>query len=209
MGQDVVMTLAGGRTYGGLSPEQRSQDRRSRLVEAARTLIAETGVAPLTVDVVAQRANLSKRYFYSEFATKDDLLDACAEDLFSRLYAQMEEVVNTVPLAERVERTVRAVVHTLASDPSDARLYMECPGFPRLRERQQRAVRDFSEHMAARAIAFTGRPKPAVDRVLATRALVAGTTDLIVGWLHGDIDTDEDRIVATLTATALGAAATL
>lgn len=206
MGQDVVMT---GRTYGGLSPEQRSQDRRARLVEAARALIAEAGVAPLTVDVVAQRAALSKRYFYTEFATKDDLLDACAEDLFGRLYAQMEDVVNTAPLAERVMRTVRAVVHTLASDPADARLYMECPGFPRLRESQQRAVRDFSERMAAHAIAFTGRPKPNVDRVLATRALVAGTTDLIIGWLHGDIDTDEDSLVATLTATALGAAATL
>ncbi len=198
-----------GRTYGGLSPEQRAQDRRARLVDAARALIAETGVAPLTVDLVTQRANLSKRYFYTEFATKDDLLDVCAEDLFGRLYAQMEEVVNTAPLAERVERTVREVVHALASDPADARLYMECPGFPRLRERQQRAVRDFSEHMAVHAIAFTGHPKPTIDRVLAIRALVAGTTDLIIGWLHGDIDTDEDSIVATLTATALGAAATL
>ncbi len=206
MGQDVVMT---GRIYGGLSPEQRSQDRRARLVEAARALIAESGVAPLTVDVVAQRANLSKRYFYTEFATKDDLLDACAEELFGRLYAQMEEVLATTPLAERVTRTVRVVVHTLASDPADARLYMECPAYPRLRERQQRAVREFSEYMAANAIAFSGEPRPGVDRVLATRALVAGTTELIIGWLHGDIDTDEDSIVETLTATARGAAATL
>ncbi|PJE25524.1 MAG: hypothetical protein CK431_00165 [Mycobacterium sp.] len=206
MGQDVVMT---GRIYGGLSPEQRSQDRRARLVEAARALIAESGVAPLTVDVVAQRANLSKRYFYTEFATKDDLLDACAEELFGRLYAQMEEVLATTPLAERVTRTVRVVVHTLASDPADARLYMECPAYPRLRERQQRAVREFSEYMAAHAIAFSGEPRPGVDRVLATRALVAGTTELIIGWLHGDIDTDEDSIVETLAVTARGAAAAL
>jgi AcrR family transcriptional regulator len=202
------MTVAG-RTYGGLSPEQRSQDRRARLLDAARALIADGGVAPLTVDLVCQRASLSKRYFYTEFATKDDLLDACAEDLFSRLWAKMEEVLTTVPLADRVEGTLRAIVHTLASDPADARLYMECPGFPRLRERQQRAVREFSERMAADAMAFSGRPKPSIDRVLATRALVAGTTDLIIGWLHGDIDTDEHSLIATVTATALGAAATL
>jgi AcrR family transcriptional regulator len=159
--------------------------------------------------LVCQRASLSKRYFYTEFATKDDLLDACAEDLFSRLWAKMEEVLTTVPLADRVEGTLRAIVHTLASDPADARLYMECPGFPRLRERQQRAVREFSERMAADAMAFSGRPKPSIDRVLATRALVAGTTDLIIGWLHGDIDTDEHSLIATVTATALGAAATL
>ena len=86
---------------------------------------------------------------------------------------------------------------------------MECPGFPRLRERQQRAVREFSEHIAAHAMLFTGRAKPSVDRVLATRALVAGTTDLIIGWLHGDIDTNEDSLIATLTATATGASTTL
>ncbi|WP_197283517.1 TetR/AcrR family transcriptional regulator [Mycobacterium sp. Marseille-P9652] len=196
----------GGRVYGGLSAEQRSEERRVRLLQAARALIADAGVAPLTVDVVCQRANLSKRYFYREFAGKDELLDACADDLFGRLSAQMERVMTTAPLAARVEGTLRAVLHTLASDPADARLYMECPGFPRLRERQQRAVRDFSERMAVDAMPFTGRPAQAVDRVLATRALVAGTTDLIIGWLHGDIDTDEDSLVATLTAAARGAA---
>ncbi len=118
----------------------------------------------------------------------------------------MEDVLTTAPLADRVEGALRAVVHTLASDPADARLYMECPGFPRLRERQQRAVRDFTEQMVAQAIPFIGRPKPSIDRVLATRALVAGTTALIIGWLHGDIDTDEDSLIATLTAAARGAA---
>ncbi|HYB82474.1 MAG TPA: TetR/AcrR family transcriptional regulator [Mycobacterium sp.] len=198
------MTVAG-RTYGGLSPEQRSRDRRNRLLDAARALIADGGVAQLTVDVVCQRANVGKRYFYTEFATKDDLLDACADDLFDRLWAKMEEVLTTAERADRIEGTLRAVVHTLASDPADARLYMECPGFPRLRDRQQRAVREFSERMAAHAMPFTGPPKASVDRVLAARALVAGATDLIIAWLHGDIDTDEDELIATLTATALGA----
>jgi AcrR family transcriptional regulator len=202
------MTLRG-RTYGGLSPEQRSQDRRERLLAAARALIAEGGVAQLTVDVVCQRAGLSKRYFYTEFASKDDLLDACAEDLFTRLWSGIEEVLATVALADRINGALRSVIHTLASDPADARLYMESPGFPRLRERQQRAVREFSEQMAARGVAFSGRPKPSIDRILATRALVAGTTELIIAWLHDDIDIDEDSLIATLTATALGATATV
>lgn len=196
----------GGRTYGGLTAEERSRERRARLLAGARELIADGGVSPLTVDLVCQRAGLSKRYFYNEFTGKDDLLDACVEDLFGRLWAEMESVLTTAPLADRVEGTLRAVVRALASDPADARLYMECPGFPRLRERQQRAVREFSERIAAHAMPFTGRPKASVDRVLATRALVAGTTDLIIGWLHGDIDTDEDSLIATLTAAARGTA---
>ena len=195
-----------GRTYGGLSSQQRSQERRVRLLDATRELIAEVGIAPLTVDLVCQRAKLSKRYFYTEFATKDDLLDACAEELYTRLKASMEVVLTTAPLPERANGVLRTVVHTLVASAADARLYMESPGFPRLRELQQREIGEFTERIAAEAMPFTGPPKPSVDRLLATRALVTAATELVIAWLHGDIETDEDTLVATLTATTLGAA---
>lgn len=205
MGQDVIVS-GRGRIYGGLSSQQRSQERRERLLDAARELIGEAGVAPLTVDLVCQRAKLSKRYFYTEFATKDDLLDACAAELYSRLKAAMEVVLTSSPLPERARGVLSTVVHTLVASAADARLYMESPGFPRLRELQQREIGDFTERVAAEAMPFIGPPKPSVDRHLATRAVVTAATELIIAWLHGDIDTDEDTLIATLTATTLGAA---
>ncbi|GAY17554.1 TetR/AcrR family transcriptional regulator [Mycobacterium sp. shizuoka-1] len=195
-----------GRTYGGLSSEQRSRERRERLLDATRELIAEDGLAPLTVDQVCQRAKLSKRYFYTEFTTKEDLLDACAEDLYSRLKAAMEHVLTTTPLADRAHGVLRIVVRTLVASAADARLYMESPGFPRLRQLRQREIGEFTERIAAEAMPFTGSPRPAVDRLLATRGMVIAATELISAWLHGDIDTDERTLVATLTAITLGAA---
>lgn len=195
-----------GRTYGGLSSQQRSQERRERLLDAARELIAEVGVAPLTVDLVCQRAKLSKRYFYAEFATKDDLLDTCAEDLYTRLKAGMEDMLTGLDLPDRAHGVLRTVVHTLVVSAADSRLYMESPGFPRLRELQQREIGAFTERIAAEAMPFTGGPKPSVDRQLATRAMVTAATEVVIAWLHGDIDTDEDTLVATLTAITLGAA---
>ncbi len=195
-----------GRTYGGLSSQERSQERRARLLDAARALIGEVGVAPLTVDLVCQRAKLSKRYFYDEFTTKDDLLDACAEELYGRLKAAMEVVLTTTPLAERAHGVLRTVVRNLVASAADARLYMESPGFPRLRALQQREVGAFTERIATDAMPFTGPPKSSVDRRLATRAVVTAATEVIIAWLHGDIDTDEETLVATLTATTLGAA---
>ena len=195
-----------GRTYGGLSSQERSRERRARLLDAARALIGEVGVAPLTVDLVCQRAKLSKRYFYDEFTTKDDLLDACAEELYGRLKAAMEVVLTTTPLPERAPGVLRTVVRSLVASAADARLYMESPGFPRLRELQQREVGAFTERIAADAMPFTGPPKSSVDRKLATRAVVTAATEVIIAWLHGDIDTDEETLVATLTATTLGAA---
>jgi len=205
MCQDVCVTT-NGRTYGGRSAEQRSRERRERFVEAARELITEEGIAPLTVDMLCQRANISKRYFYDEFISKEDVFDVCADDLYSRLLAGMQTALAEVPRPHRVNAALQFTIHALASNPADARLYMESPGFPRLLERQRRAVEEFSIHLTKEAMPFSGRAKKSINRQLGTWALAAGTADLIVAWLRGDIDTDEKTLIATLTATTLGAA---
>ena len=98
----------------------------------------------------------------------------------------------------------------MASNPADARLYLWNPrdsrGFPRLLERQRRAAEELSNHITKEAIPSTDRAKKAINRQLGTRALVAGAADLIIAWLHGDVDTDEESLIATLTAATLGAA---
>jgi AcrR family transcriptional regulator len=203
--QDVFVTTSG-RTYGGRSAEQPSRERRERFVKAVRELITEEGLAPLTVDMICQRANVSKPYFYDEFSSKEDVFDVCADDLYSRLWTGMQTALAEVPRPHRVRAALQSIIHALASNPADARLYMESPGFPRLLERQRRAVEEFSNHITKEAMPFAGRAKKSINRQLGTRALVAGAADLIIAWLHGDIDTNEESLIATLTAATLGAA---
>ena len=205
MSQDTSAAAAG-RTYGGMSAEERARSRRQRLIEAAGAVIAEHGVAALTAEQVCQTAGLTKRYFYAEFSGKDDLLDVCAEQLFSRLWTAMDGALAAASEAERVRATAQAVVYTLASDQASARLYVECAAFPQLRGRQQRAIREFSARLAADAMPFTGHPPTGIRRDLAARIVTAGTTDLIVDWLQGNVETDEETIIATIAAAALGAA---
>ncbi len=139
-------------------------------------------------------------------STKDDLLDACAEDLYSRLKAAMEVVLTTVPKPERAHGVLRMVVQTLVPARPNARLHMESPGFPRLRQLQQREISAFTERIAAEQCRSRDRRSRRWTRLLATRTMVTAATELIAAWLHGDIDTDEHTLVATLTATTLGAA---
>jgi AcrR family transcriptional regulator len=208
MSQDGDMT-ASGRTYGGISAAEREESRRASLIEAARRIIAEHGIAAVTAEQVCQLAGLTKRYFYQSFASRDALLDSCAELLFTHLRMTMEAALEAPTRQERVDRVARAVVHALASDPAWARLYRECPAFPNLRKRQQRAVDEFTDRMARDAIPFVGRTSPDAQRTLATRVVVAGATDLIISWLNGDVEADEQTIVAAIAATARGVAATL
>src|ERR1700757_2897224 len=208
MSQDGDMT-ASARTYGGISAAERAESRRASLIEAARRIIAEHGIAAVTAEQVCQLAGLTKRYFYHSFATRDALLDSCAELLFTHLRITMEAALEAPTYQERVDRVARAVVHALASDPAWARLYRECPAFPNLRKRQQRAVHEFTDRLAHDVMPFVGRTSPDGRRTLATRLVVAGATDLIISWLNGEIEADEQTIVATIAATARGVAATL
>ena len=140
MSQDT--SADAGRIYGGMSAEARARSRRQRLIEAAQTVIAEHGVAALTVEQVCQTAELTKRYFYADFSGKDDLLDVCAEQLFSRLWDAMDGALAAASGAKRARAAIQAIVHTLASEQASARLYSECAAFPRLRDRQQQCARD-------------------------------------------------------------------
>ena len=60
-GQDVVMTVEG-RTYGGLSSRQRSQERRERLLDAARELIADAHETKIPVNELVDKA---QEHFFS------------------------------------------------------------------------------------------------------------------------------------------------
>ncbi len=65
-----------GRTYRGADPQQRQQERRIRLLDAAVEVFGTTGYRTATVEKVCSEAGLTKRYFYESFTNSEDLLMA-------------------------------------------------------------------------------------------------------------------------------------
>lgn len=66
---------------------------KEQLLEAAVTLIGETGVHGFTLREVARRAGVSHNAPYRHFRDKDDLLQAVAAQGFDRLTAAMTEAM--------------------------------------------------------------------------------------------------------------------
>jgi AcrR family transcriptional regulator len=67
--------------------EQRSsatKETRSRILEAARALLSRAGSAPLTIDAVAERADVARMTIYHQFGSKPGLIAALSDDLASR-----------------------------------------------------------------------------------------------------------------------------
>lgn len=70
------------------------QDTRARLLEAAFHIIAESGVAAASIRGVCERAGFSQGAFYSNFASKDELLLVLMERYMAEIATVLDGVVD-------------------------------------------------------------------------------------------------------------------
>jgi len=71
---------------------------RDRIFEAAKAVVAEEGLAGLTIRKVAQRAGMSAMALYRHFADKDALLNALMDDGF----AAWEGIVRSIQVEDPI-----------------------------------------------------------------------------------------------------------
>lgn len=115
-----------GRTYGGVSPEQRRLDRRARLLEAGLALYGSQGFAATSIDAVCGEAGLTKRYFYESFRSADDLLVAVYLDATARVQGRVAEAVLAAgdDLAGAVSAGIAAYFHEIDQDRRTANVIL-------------------------------------------------------------------------------------
>lgn len=188
-----------------MSVEDRQADRRTRLLDSCLNVVGAEGVAGTTVDRVCGDAKLTKRYFYESFADLDALLVAAADDLFTDGLTRMQAAVVAHAGEDATHTVVLILIDFLSEDPRRSRLYAECPGNAVLRARREQAVATFTAFVATEVLPAPAPPVSPEARLLSTRLLVAGTTDLVTSWLGGEITATRDEIVAAIER--LGASA--
>src|SRR4051812_31592001 len=91
--------------------EQKKQQTRAALVDAAAHLFAEQGYDKTTVADIAAAANVSTRTFFAYFPAKEDVLFAGTDQ---RLQA-LAEAFDTVRAASPLQAVHRILEHVLAA----------------------------------------------------------------------------------------------
>jgi AcrR family transcriptional regulator len=81
------------RTTQRLSREEKKAQTRNKLLDAAATVFARKGFAGASLDDVAEEAGLTKGAVYSNFASKDDLIEALLDE---RLDAPQLNIASSV-----------------------------------------------------------------------------------------------------------------
>jgi AcrR family transcriptional regulator len=191
------------RRYRGITAEERSAERRERLMDAGLEVFGTQGYAASSVRAVTQEAGLNPRYFYESFTSREDLL----YEVYLRIVTDIAtEAIKGVAEATTIEDQARAGLRAgwllLTSDPRKARIVaLEVVGVSDRLEQLRRQTRHALADMTVRnalSIASEG-VKLRLDPVLTARALIGGVVELLSDWIHGDVTATPDEVVEHLT----------
>lgn len=135
-----------GRQYGGRAVVERKAERRQRFLEAATRIFAERGYTDCSLADVCAAAGLSKRQFYEEFHTREDVLvaayDRIQDEAAGAVLARMRELDPRFDLTTAMTAVVTAYLESIGSDPYRAKLaFIEVVGVSDQMERHRRERR--------------------------------------------------------------------
>lgn len=113
-----------GRRYGGIDPQERQRQRRTKLIDAGLAVFGEQGYHHSTVRDVCKQAQLTSRYFYENFDSMEALFKA-VYTMVSRELMQttIMALASCQPDPEKLaEASLRNFLEFIRQDPHRARV---------------------------------------------------------------------------------------
>ncbi len=114
------------RKYGGASAEERKQQRRERLLDAAYEVFGRQGYKQTTLRMICAQARMTDRYFYEHFESLDEIFVAVRQSITAEL---VEMITATLLMPEpdpilKIRRPLAAFFEFMKSDPRRARIIL-------------------------------------------------------------------------------------
>ncbi|MEV6770167.1 TetR/AcrR family transcriptional regulator [Nocardia sp. NPDC051030] len=205
----TVTTIAG-RQYGGRAVTERKAERRQRFLDAAIRIFGERGYANCSLADVCAAASLSKRQFYEEFETREDILVAAYDQIQDEATAALATALSDVgpnPNAkDTVTRVLSSFLVSIGSDPYRAKLaFVEVVGVSERMEQHRRARRHrWTDVLLMSVEPLAGAGAHArVNPELAISALIGAVNGLAHEWLLSDPRPPVSDLVELLVPMAL------
>lgn len=184
------------RDYGGVSADDRRAERRRKLLEAGRRAWGESGIGDVTVRGVCSASGLTPRYFYEQFANRDALLIAVADEVRDQLFAALVEAsfAESGDLAAKLRAALKAFFDVIADDPHVHRImntdWTAAAGLAQRRSAALDMVADLVLQYAPPLLDLES-PNP-VDLRRGAMFAVGGVNQVVVAWLRDPTDSTSE-----------------
>ncbi len=198
----------GGRRYRGVSREDRREERRLKLIQAAIAIFGSKGYHTSTVRSICQEAGVTERYFYESFENSEDLLCAAYDLLTERMRTAIMMAVASVPLEpELMAKTALSTLYqAIQEDPPAARLqFIEILGVsPRVDERYRASVESFAGlfTLLATRLHSTEQARQDYQAEWLATGLVGAAVTIAHRWILEDFKTPREVVVNNAYAIA-------
>ncbi|MGH2905602.1 MAG: TetR/AcrR family transcriptional regulator [Solirubrobacterales bacterium] len=198
----VELSARRGRTYGGLTAEQRTAARRERLIDAGIEVFGTDGYRAATIRGVIRASGLGERYFYENFDDLDDLMVMVCERIH-------DEVMNESLLAvvgagddpvEQIRAGLTAFITAITRDPRRAQIkLLEMAGAgDAVRQRRREGMLAMADLVLLRAPAGLGAR--GLDKRMVALGLIGAVNELLIEWFTGGSELAIDGLVEHCTA---------
>ncbi|WP_330256356.1 TetR/AcrR family transcriptional regulator [Nocardia sp. NBC_00565] len=188
---------AGPRIWGGTTLTERREARRAALLEAALDLIGESGASGVTMRAVCRQANLTDRYFYESFTSRDELLDVLYRQVADEFLEPMTAFAAADPSRDRELSEI--LVDKVLADPRKSRLFLVEPySSTGLGQTTIAVMPVFTRLMQDHLFAHIEDP---VRRRLAAVTMASGNAGMFSAWLNGSLRATREQVIDHCTAT--------
>lgn len=119
-------TKSSGRSYRGMTPEQRTAQRRERFLEAGLNVFGLEGFHSATVRRICKEAGLTDRYFYESYDSMEELLVEVYEGCLSKILMRLQTSLGTVENDEFPEELIKRLLNEFFAEMEDPRVAKIC-----------------------------------------------------------------------------------
>ncbi|TQL66317.1 TetR family transcriptional regulator [Nocardioides albertanoniae] len=172
------------RVIRGLDADQRREQRRQALLDAALELFAAQGFVNTSIEQLCQHAYVATKSFYESFDGRDDLYGTLLQQITDRAFARLASVVDEAPDEETSTRLLLAeLAHTFVDDVRIAQVTFGqgsaiTPAAERQRRENRRAAAAFVEDL------WVGYGTVLTERYHGiVIGLIGGLFDIIADWV--------------------------
>lgn len=189
------------KTWGGRTLDDRSADRRGTLLDAAEELLGDGGASAVTMRAVVRTADLSPRYFYESFASREELLAAVYDRTEAALLAALADLDTSQDFRGVVRSTIERLRVFFAADPRRARILLREPlADDTLRShstsRMPLFVQALLPLLGAHGAAFATLPEQGTGRWKVTMTALSGALVAVyLEYVDGRIEIEPDELV--------------
>lgn len=199
-----------------LTREEGKLVTRRRLLEAAATILRESGWGGLSASAVAREAGIAQPTFYVHFADKDDLIRTLAREKIEALRRPLQEARSQVASGrglDAVRNTFRVPLEAMLGQPELFRLFIQeahQPSSP-LGEHARQLRREIEADLVRDLVAMgaPARTRKQRERLeMMAEGMIALTETFALGFIDGRY-TDVEAMIDVLTRFTMGALGTL